>query len=113
VTRDTFIVLLAVATAVCGVALFIMYLRRRQAQRLELEHTQLEQLARERRQQAARRAAAAEVMPEMNDGMVVVEPNCDTADPLEIGKICPACGSRYRFHFRVCERDNSELAALN
>lgn len=31
----------------------------------------------------------------------------------EPGKICPACGSRYAYHLRVCSRDDSELATLN
>jgi hypothetical protein len=31
----------------------------------------------------------------------------------EPGKICPACGSRYAYHYRVCSRDDSELATLN
>ncbi len=31
----------------------------------------------------------------------------------EPGKICPSCGNRYAYHFRICSRDDSELATLN
>ncbi|MBW2452923.1 MAG: hypothetical protein JRI68_00335 [Deltaproteobacteria bacterium] len=36
-----------------------------------------------------------------------------TDDPPDLAKICPACGLRYGLESRTCERDNSELAAIN
>ena len=34
-------------------------------------------------------------------------------DDPDLAKICPSCGQRYGLESRICERDNSELAALN
>jgi hypothetical protein len=34
-------------------------------------------------------------------------------EDLDLAKICPTCGSRYKHEFRTCKHDNSELAAIN
>ncbi len=113
VAQDLFIATLAVLTAVCGCALLALLWRRRR---------QLTAERREEREQAAEDASVA-ALDSKESG---TRPIDDYALPIsferahktseeddDIGKICPACGSRYGSHFRYCERDNSELAALN
>ncbi len=56
----------------------------------------------------SRERVDAYAIPVAYDG---VSPQAEADD--EVGKICPACGSRYAYHRRVCSRDDSELATLN
>jgi hypothetical protein len=110
VTQMLFIVALGALTAVSGVAVVVMVMRERRAREVQ-------------RRAAEKAAAARRLAPTCTAGATKrkidefgrpftfdVAPPEDDADA---AKICPACGSRYRSHYRFCQRDNSELAALN
>jgi hypothetical protein len=117
VTHEAFVIVLAVLTAMCGLALVMLLLRRRREER--------DAVVRERELEASQRAIEAQRRSEIErNGGKKRRKIDDYAKPIsfegkrpdeddDVGKICPACGSRYRSHFRFCERDNSELAALN
>jgi hypothetical protein len=105
VAQDLFIATLAVLTVVCGSVLLAMLWRRR---KLRLE-------AARPRATAPSKPVAASVSRPIDDYALPVSLDAGTSSEEEgdVGKICPTCGSRYGSHFRYCERDNAELAALN
>lgn len=113
--RDLFLVVLALLTAVSGIALFVMAMRRRGlAARTRGSSHDTDPLAEPDDED---RAPADDDRRLIDDYAIPV--SFDSAgdeskeDDLDISKICPRCGRRYGSHHRICERDNSELAALN
>jgi hypothetical protein len=107
--RDLFLVVLAALTAVCGIALLVM-IRRRRAEASRRERLETEKSVETDRDDAAepRRLIDDYAIPVSFD-----DAQDDKDDEPDISKICPSCGRRYGSHHRICERDNSELAALN
>ncbi len=113
VTKDLFIVVLAALTVMSGVAMLIMFFRRRReraeaallddldASRLRLPVTAI-----------SHDTPPADARRPIDDYAIAVDLDGGDDDE-DVGKICPSCGKRYRSHHRFCERDNSELAALN
>lgn len=89
----TFLYVLAALTVLAGVALAVMMVKRRRPARRQAEETRV------RIEEYARPT-------DFDD-----EDEAD--DDLIEAKICPRCGSRYRYHHRYCEHDDAELAALN
>ena len=87
---------LGLLTLATGMLLAVMWRRRRAQRQLPAE-------------QSSRKLVDAYAIPVAFDKP---PKRADAADD-EPGKICPACGSRYAYHYRVCSRDDSELAALN
>jgi hypothetical protein len=114
VTQELFIVALGVLTAVSGVAVVMMAMRERRAR--EMKRLAAEKAAAARRLAptctagATKRKIDAHLSDFGRPFTFNEEPPEEDADA---AKICPACGSRYRSHYRFCQRDNSELAALN
>ena len=119
--RDLFLVVPAVLTAVSGIALFVMTIRRRRlaaASRPSTTHRgDLRKEADDEKSASDESRADDEGRRLIDDYAIPV--SFDSAreeakeDELDISKICPRCGRRYGAHHRICERDNSELAALN
>jgi hypothetical protein len=103
VAQDFFIATLAILTVVCGGALLAMLWRRRRQRRVAAAPG----AERERSRGSGPRAIDDYALP------VSFEMQGAGEEERDVGKICPACGSRYGSHFRYCERDNAELAALN
>lgn len=111
-TKDLFIVVLAALTVMSGVAMLVMFFRRRRERaeaRVREEHEDVALLpitsvSHDSPPDAGRRRIDDYAIPVELDGV-------DEDD--DLGKICPSCGKRYRSHHRFCERDDSELAALN
>jgi len=88
----TFLYVLAALTVLAGVALAVMMVKRRRPVRPTDEpRLRLEDYT---------RPADFEDDEEPDEDLVEA-------------KICPRCGSRYRYHHRFCEHDDAELAALN
>ena len=114
--RDLFLVVLAVLTAVSGVALLVMAARRRRlaAERGTERRVERDEVASSRQDDPPttgedRRLIDDYAIPVSFDGAR----GDSKEDEPDISKICPRCGRRYGSHHRICERDNSELAALN
>ena len=104
VAQDFFIATLAVLTVAVGSVLLAMVRRRRRRATKPTKPSAL----------PAGPARAGQPRPIDDYALPVsLEQEADDPEERDLGKICPACGSRYGSHFRYCERDNSELAALN
>lgn len=113
--RDLFLVVLALLTAVSGVALFVMALRRRRlgtdAAKRNIAHDADAAGAVDEARETVddeRRLIDDYAIPVSFDGA-----REESEEEPDISKICPRCGRRYGSHHRICERDNIELAALN
>ncbi len=91
---DFFLWVLAGATVAAGIALLVVLFRRPQPL-----------MAKPKRSGSHAEQARSQPDDLMGDD----EPD----DGHELAKICPTCGLRYRHEFRTCQRDNSELAAIN
>jgi hypothetical protein len=138
VTRDLFIVALAIATAAAGIALLAMLIRRRRREKqmhrwAALGPPPMPTMTRRpppplvRARAAASASYAGEAMGQMpvataalhEEEAPYIEEEAEEGIPFgapgpgDIGKICPTCGSRYGSHYRVCERDNTDLAAVH
>ncbi len=101
---DFFLWALAGVTAAAAIALLAMIVRRPRWEQLERAAQPIGE--------GARRGAALETTTrdEEPDGAWGA-PQVD--DDPDLAKLCPACGLRYGLESRTCERDNSELAAIN
>ena len=111
--RETFLIVLAALTVLCGVALLIMA-RKRRAERARSEESprrSMESIADE--ESADERATPPRRIDEYAIPVSFERARDLLDDEVDVGKICPRCGARYGSHHRFCERDNSELAALN
>ncbi len=105
--REAFLWALGIATVVLGVVVLVMAAlrarRRKAAFRRRARLTPVVRLAPRPRPVRAIELADEDLEP-------LDEPEVPVAAPT---KICPACGSRYASGYRVCTRDDNDLAALN
>jgi hypothetical protein len=106
-----FLIVLAALTLVSGIALVVMARRRRLSSNSSedgaTEPVEPPVDATEAPQEATRRIDEYAIPVSFERARDLLD------DEVDIGKICPRCGARYGSHHRFCERDNSELAALN
>jgi hypothetical protein len=134
--RDAFLWALGIVTGLVGVVALVMAMRRFRVRRPAIRRGLAErspvrpQLPPPRRAlpdaalSAARLGAAARVEGVAatighGGGGGVSAAESEEYEEVEVEpvstptKICPACGSRYGAGYRVCVRDDSDLAALN
>ena len=129
-SQSVFLVALAMLTALSGLALLWMLIQRR-----HLREERHGERPRDERPASESRAGDVELreLEDLDDADLhdeggerprrliddyAIPTAFDDAADLrdeepDVGKICPRCGARYGSHHRFCERDNSELAALN
>jgi len=105
---DFFLWALAGATVAAAIALLVLLFRR----------TRPGPFASERRLDAGPRGRSSGPDRAWEAADPDDEPDADWGDPRgdgdpDLAKICPACGQRYGLECRTCDRDNSELAAIN
>jgi hypothetical protein len=137
VTRGLFIVALAIATAAAGIALLVMLARRRRRDKqlrrwAALGPPPMPAVTRRAppplvRARAAAPASYGDALGQtpvasaapLEEEAPYIEEEAEEATPFgapgpgDIGMICPSCGSRYGSQYRVCERDNMDLAAVH
>jgi hypothetical protein len=132
--RDPFLIVLALLTVATGIALLVMVARRRKGatglrpspphDRDDSQAPAMSLIPDAPQEDDGGDGVTASTTSEAKDRRRLIDDYAIPAsfdrsgdnpldDEPDIGKICPRCGARYGSHHRFCERDNSELAALN